>query len=205
MKEVLDLKSRIFGTQFLDEGILTNYSQKDQDQYLEEILESLSREKDKDFVVFEPLEKKVRSAEELDNQILWIENEKTKIKQNIILYEFEKDMYYVYVKRKQTQDIYTSIAPKIPKDPDLKKHNYGLFIPSGVVVRRVSQSILGTGVLGRAFIGMNYIEILDSLLGNAYQEVLAHEVMHIMHPDKKEMEIRNMTRNYIGPKNTIYH
>ena len=82
---------------------------------------------------------------------------------------------------------------------------FGLFVPSGVIIRRVSQNILGTGVLGRAFLGMNYIEILDSLFGNAYQEVLTHEVMHIMYPQKKEMEIRHITRNYVGPKNTIYH
>ena len=202
MKDLLKIKSRIFGTQFLDDGILTNYSQKHQDEYLEEILESLTNEQE-NFVVFEPLEKKIKTAKELKKQALWMNEDKDGKKPDIVLYNLSDNLYYAYIRKKNI--VYPEIAPRIPKEPDLEKHNYGLFIPSGVIIRRVPQNILGTGVLGRAFIGMNYIEILDSLIGNAYQEVLTHEVMHIIHPQKKEMEIRHMTRNYIGSKNTIYH
>jgi hypothetical protein len=29
--------------------------------------------------------------------------------------------------------------------------------------------------------------------------------LHILHPEKKEMDIRQMTRNYLGVQNTTYH
>jgi hypothetical protein len=97
-------------------------------------------------------------------------------------------------------------APKYIQDHVSEgKSEYGLFVPSGVTVSRVPTSVLGTGVLGRAFIYQNHIEILDSLFGNEYIEVLTHEVLHILHPEKKEMDIRQMTRNYLGVQNTTYH
>ena len=73
---------------------------------------------------------------------------------------------------------------------------YG-FIPSNITVRRVPSYILGTGVLGRAFIHQNYVEILDSLIGTDYIEVLTHELFHINMPHYSETQIRSMTRRYI--------
>ena len=205
---ILGLKSRVFNTKLLDEPILSNSSQsfqKDKDKYLEEILESLSNQNtNQDFVVFNALEKKVKSVKQLEEQSLWIDEKKVDENAKMVFYQLSDNLYYVYT-RSKTPIVYSNVAPKIPIDPDLQQSIGGLFVPSGVMIRRVSQNILGTGVLGRAFLGMNYIEILDSLSGNAYQEVLTHEVLHIIHPQKKEMEIRHMTRNYVGPKNTIYH
>ena len=164
---------------------------------LEEILEWLARTEIPKQVIIPETEKR---AEELDEQELIIESPKT----NFILYELEAGKYYVY-RRKDNDDEEDDDEKKAKSksyDPGTK--DYGLFIPTGVVVQRVPQYILGTGVLGRAFIGQNYIEILDSLVGDAYQEVLTHEVFHIQYPEKKEMEIRQMTRNYVGDK-AVYH
>ncbi len=197
MTAIAELKSRIFGLEIEEEEIFTNKPQFE----LEEILESITKEEETDFLVFKPLEKKVIEEVEAQSLIVEVKEETSRI----LLYELADNLYYVYTKAKQS--IYFNsikVSPKIPKDPNLQ-HNYGLFVPSGVVVRRVPQNILGTGVLGRAFLGQDYIEILDSLSGNAYQEVLTHEILHILHPEKKEREIRDMTRNYIGHKNTIYH
>ena len=146
---------------------------------LEEILESLERQEK--VAIFQPEEKK--PVEILNEEVLVVESEK---KPDIILYELNDDTYYVF--KAGYEDKTTS---------------YGVFIPTGVTVRRVPQHVLETGVLGRAFINSNYIEILDSLVGSEYNEVLTHEVLHIMHPEKKELEIRQMTRNYLG--NTVYN
>lgn len=200
MNNILEIKSKIFGTEFKQE-VFTNFPQKD--EYLEEILNSLTnKEHTKDFIVFNALETKIKSIKQAEEQSLWIDDKKVN-ETKMVLYQLSDNLYYVYTRRK-SREVFTNISPKIPKDPELE-HKYGLFVPSGVIIRRVAQNILGTGVLGRAFLGMNYIEILDSLSGNAYQEVLTHEVLHIIHPQKKEREIRHMTRNYIGPKNTVYH
>ncbi len=64
----------------------------------------------------------------------------------------------------------------------------------GVTIRRAPASTLGRGVLGRAFPSYGLIEILDSLTGNDFEEVKAHELMHIAYPQKSEYEIRQLTR-----------
>ncbi|MBT3720562.1 hypothetical protein HN789_00660 [archaeon] len=202
-RSIIKLKARIFGFDFVDKPILSNSNE---NQILEEILESLSLKKyQENFVIFNPLEKIIESKKEFDNQEILINDNKISSKAKILLYEFEQGMYYVYTKKESNINPYLDLNPKIHNPKSEFEMPFGLFVPSGVIIRRVSQNILGTGVLGRAFLGMNYIEILDSLFGNAYQEVLTHEVMHIMYPQKKEMEIRHITRNYVGPKNTIYH
>ncbi|MEM3374124.1 MAG: hypothetical protein QXE31_02790 [Candidatus Woesearchaeota archaeon] len=226
-----DLKERIFGNKFnLDNTFLKsfyenyffnneiknsffhNINEKNRDNsLLEEILEELVKEKT---IVFknnnfleENLEEKTlqEKISKLNNTVFIIEEEKLDDKR-IFLYEFFPNTYYVYLKRKITED------DKKEQNKNNKKLNediygsfgyFSLFVPTGVIVNRVPQSVLGNGVLGRAFIYSNYIEILDSLVGNEYIEVLTHEVLHILYPEKKEMEIRMITRNYLG--NTVYN
>ncbi len=60
-------------------------------------------------------------------------------------------------------------------------------------VSRKSQSEIGYGVLGRTWIGTSEIEILDTLQGAAFEEVLLHEQMHQLHPGASEQEIRRLT------------
>lgn len=69
-------------------------------------------------------------------------------------------------------------------------HSYG----PGVIINRVPQSILGHNVLGRAFIGLNYIEILESLHGNDFEEVKRHELNHIFYPCLSEQQVSDKTR-----------
>jgi hypothetical protein len=210
MTQKQNLKQRIFGIQ-VDEGIdesknsdeLININNKEQ---LEEILSALTnQEKTEDFVVFDPIVLSNKKNELLEDSLLVVEEDILSNKSpKLVLYQTNKDTYSVYVRSTEDPGDVYNFTPKLRNQKE-KEHNYGLFIPSGVTVKRVSQNTLGNGVLGRAFIGQNYIEILDSLSGNAYQEVLTHEVLHIIHPEKKEMEIRNMTRNYIGAAYTVYH
>jgi len=210
MTQKQNLKQRIFGIQ-VDEGIdesknsdeLININNKEQ---LEEILSALTnQEKTEDFVVFDPIVLSNKKNELLEDSLLVVEEDILSNKSpKLVLYQTNKDTYSVYVRSTEDPGDVYNFTPKLRNQKE-KEHNYGLFIPSGVTVKRVSQNTLGNGVLGRAFIGQNYIEILDSLSGNAYQEVLTHEVLHIIHPEKKEMEIRNITRNYIGAAYTVYH
>ncbi|MEM4397828.1 MAG: hypothetical protein QW757_04360 [Candidatus Woesearchaeota archaeon] len=136
----------------------------------------------------------------LNNTSFILEEEKLS-NSNIFLYEFFPNTYYVYVQKTKLEK-----TEKVKKQENNVYASFGyfsLFVPTGVIVRTVPQSVLGNGVLGRAFIYQNYIEILDSLVGNEYIEVLTHEVLHIMYPEKKETEIRLMTRNYLGC--TVYN
>ncbi|MBT4351132.1 hypothetical protein HOD20_01260 [archaeon] len=205
-----NLKQRIFGIQVDEEIDESKNSDElihiDNKEQLEEILSALTnQEKSEDFVVFDPIVLSNKKNELLEDSLLVVEEDiLTNKAPKLVLYQTNKDTYSVYVRSSEDpRDVY-NFTPNLRNQKE-KEHNYGLFIPSGVTVRRVSQNSLGNGVLGRAFIGQNYIEILDSLSGNAYQEVLTHEVLHIIHPEKKEMEIRNMTRNYIGAAYTVYH
>jgi hypothetical protein len=187
----MDLKDRIFGPS--DKFELEKIPETDKFS-LEEILETLAREtKEIKAFVFSSPEKK--SIPELERSIFLVDDEEKKVKPDLLLYELFENTYYVYLRKKEENN-----ESEHYKQP---QKDYGLFIPTGVVVRRVPQSIIGDGVLGRAFIHSNYIEILDSLLGDEYMEVLTHEVLHIMYPEKRELEIRQMTRNYVG--NTIYN
>jgi hypothetical protein len=196
----LGLKERIFGE------VISN---SDENRFsLEEVLEALAREEKtrKAFII--PLrENENSSIDMLSRQNILVEEEKKQEKPNIILYEFLENTYYVYSRKKKDEkdegNDFT-YSPNAKTSTSKEEHSYGLFIPTGVVVRRVPQNILGNGVLGRAFIHQNYIEVLDSLVGNEYTEVLTHEVFHIMYPDKHELEIRNMTKNYVGDK-AVYH
>jgi hypothetical protein len=161
----------------------------------ERILEELLKAEAK-HAVFNP--DKEKSIEELEQQDILLNAPGDK---KLLLYKIDEDRYFVYWRHDEGDD--EQKKKKRQSDYGGDK-DYGLYIPTGVVVQRVPQNILGNGVLGRAFIGQNYIEILDSLVGDAYMEVLTHEVFHIQYPEKREMEIRHMTRNYIGDR-AIYH
>ncbi|AJF61859.1 TPA: hypothetical protein HA239_02135 [Candidatus Woesearchaeota archaeon] len=165
---------------------------------LDEILESLAKQtEEKKAFVFIPENRNI-SIKELEEQVLLVDLPDPK--HNILLYEVSRDFYYVYTKQDKREPVWTEYAISEKQE----EKDYGLFAPSGVIVRRVSQNTLGNGVLGRAFIHSNYIEILDSLMGSEYQEVLTHEVLHILHPEKGEMDIRQMTRYQLGSR-TTYH
>ncbi len=201
--EINLLKQRIFfGTEQTIDDSLSNDILPDRFS-LEEIMESLIDRPEESLVVA-PENIELGPVENINEQPLLIEEEPESKKPKFILYEIMKNTYIVYVRENdEDSPVWKHYIGK-PQQKD-EEHNYGLFVPAGVMVRRVPQNVLGNGVLGRAFIYSSYIEILDSLHGNAYQEVLTHEVLHILHPEKKEMDIRQMTRNYIGCCNTVYH
>jgi hypothetical protein len=69
-------------------------------------------------------------------------------------------------------------------------HSYG----PGMIINRVPQTVLGHNVLGRAFIGINYIEILETLQGHDFEEVNQHEINHLIYPNLSEQQIKDKTR-----------
>ncbi|MBN1385658.1 hypothetical protein JW968_01630 [Candidatus Woesearchaeota archaeon] len=92
-----------------------------------------------------------------------------------------------------------------------KDDSYGMkfmsntnFWPTNVQVEKVPQYVLGQGVLGRAFTGLGVIQIDERLHGEAFYEVLTHEMEHIMYPHLSEGEIRLRTR-YKLPHKPIFH
>jgi hypothetical protein len=199
------LKQRIFNRQALEndieiyEDVLLNVA--DEQFSLEEIMEALSRQEKMFVFPISEQSEHFDSEKVLFNELL-VEDSDKKENPDVLLYELSSSTYYVYMrKRDEKKDANSNHYTKSARETNDK--SYGLFAPTGVTVRRVPQNILGDGVLGRAFIHSNYIEILDSLMGDEYMEVLTHEVLHIMHPEKREIEIRQMTRNYVG--HTIYN
>jgi len=82
--------------------------------------------------------------------------------------------------------------------------SFYVYTPSGTRVERVSQGVLGNNVLGRAFPGLNIIQILDTLYGLDFEEVKKHEVNHILYPFLTEDQIRLKTKQEL-PFYTKYH
>ncbi|MBU1202376.1 MAG: hypothetical protein KKA51_07795 [Nanoarchaeota archaeon] len=70
-----------------------------------------------------------------------------------------------------------------------------IFRPLKMSVTRVPHYSLGTGVLGRTWTNTGIVEILDSLHGNDFEEVLMHEILHNIYPSDPEWTIRDKTRD----------
>lgn len=179
-QSILELKARIFGL----EAIVSQTLKEDIDTgrfTLEEVLEWLARQEGKPIIMHEsrPLD-----IEELDKSFFF-PDEHIRPKPKVLLYDVGKGYYYVYKQREG------------PKKGEHRMDQPKLYVPTGVVVRMVPSSILGNGVLGRAFLHQNYIEILNTLAGADYTEVLTHELLHIRHPEYGEMKVRQITRTYI--------
>src|SRR3989344_1736514 len=83
------------------------------------------------------------------------------------------------------------------KSPTRARYTYHVYTPGGIEVIRVPSTILGANVLGRAFIGTNRVEILETLSGLAFEEVKKHEINHILHPYLGELQIKQKTRSEI--------
>jgi hypothetical protein len=163
---------------------------------LEEVLESLSKqEKDiknaflierKDQIDLEKIAKsKIQVNTDLDNEKV----------PKVLLYEISENIYCVYRREKDDKDEtmkYIEI-----KEDEKDKFVYN-FIPTDIIVRKVPEHVLGVGILGRAYVHLKYIEILDTLIGNDYVEVLTHEILHIQLPHYSETKIRLTTRNYVS-------
>ncbi len=195
------LKERIFGSdEMLDLQAHQEPALIEEEFCLEEILEALVRVEKKAFIFCPNESEKIDFADALKDIRISVEENESREKPPLLLYQLSEDTYYVYARKREERERDSNYNPQ---RHDAQEKDYGLFIPTGVVVRRVPQNILGNGVLGRAFIHQDYIEVLDSLMGNEYMEVLTHEVFHIMYPEKREAEVRQMTRNCCG--NAVYN
>ena len=90
-----------------------------------------------------------------------------------------------------------------------KKANYNftsngyIFVPSGVILKRMSQQEIGYGTLGIAIKSIGtagFIGILDSLYGNDFEEVLSHEAIHLENWDWSEAKVRYETAQRVKSK-----
>lgn len=91
---------------------------------------------------------------------------------------------------------------------DEKKGEYGFsssfFWPNDVKVEKVPGHVLGQGVLGRAFTTLGIVQIHETLNGDAFYEVLMHEMEHMLYPNLSEQEVRLRTK-YKLPFSPIFH
>ena len=85
-----------------------------------------------------------------------------------------------------------------------KEKKWYTFVPSNIKIKRVNPSVLGEGVLGRAFPGLKVIEIREDLYENEWEEVLRHEMNHINFPYLTESQIRTKTKQEL-PFYSKYH
>jgi hypothetical protein len=76
------------------------------------------------------------------------------------------------------------------------KSNYSTYY-GDITIRRVPRYSLGYRILGRAFPNLRRIEIASDLYGRDFDEVKAHELMHVRHPELSELEVRRITREIL--------
>ena len=69
-----------------------------------------------------------------------------------------------------------------------------IFVPHGVRIERKSQRDIGYGILGTANKSRGVIEILETLYGKDFEEVLMHESLHLEDWDASESTIRARTK-----------
>lgn len=67
---------------------------------------------------------------------------------------------------------------------------YYLYDYPKIKVEYVSEYILGSHVLGRAFPSKRLIQILYNLYGTLKEKVKKHEMLHVEHPDWSEYKVR---------------
>ncbi|MBT3463538.1 hypothetical protein HN827_01990 [archaeon] len=227
--QISQLKDRIFGKkenirqeniEIYEKNILKNYISQDNTNSkkitninnlntgkfsLDEVLEILWKQQKEEILIVKDKTKEKFNINEpwlLLDQELSLNNSP-----KIILYEISDGKYFVY-KKKNPEDFKKEIKPNYsPADLLLNGESSrinSMYLPTGITVETVPQHVLGDNVLGRAFIYQNRIQILNTLSGNDYHEVMTHEIFHIQNPEMNERNIRMMTKNYIGG-NARYH
>lgn len=112
----------------------------------------------------------------------------------------EKEESQVDKKQKKKRIFpYYTYAP-----PQNVSYKYSIYTPGGIEVIRVPSVVLGPNVLGRAFLGTNRVEILNTLTGLEFEEVKRHELNHILFPYLGEWAVRAKTKREL-PFEARYH
>jgi len=141
---------------------------------------------------------------ELVEEITHLEKQEKAKQEELPLEEIEKAIEetrqentddYFYYNKKTKEGIVGVVyySPAKSKEKEDEMYMYSV-MPSGTVIRRVPQQVLGEHILGRAWLFSHVIEILDTLYGADFEEVKRHEILHLQYPLKIEREIRDMTR-----------
>ena len=112
----------------------------------------------------------------------------------------KKDYYALFEDKKKGISVYYYSPTKKSEEG---KEGFYVYTPAGISVQRASESELGKGVLGVAYIGLNLIKILDTLYGKDFEEVKKHELLHHQYPTMPEKWVRQKTSEEL-PYQTKY-
>lgn len=93
------------------------------------------------------------------------------------------------IKRNQLEEFLDDYYKKINKKRDLYEDEISV-TEDGIVIRKVTEYVIGKDVFGRAFIYKGYIEILDRLNGQDYEVIKGHEIYHLKNPSHSEYKTR---------------
>lgn len=158
-----------------------------------EILESIARKFNSEYDEF------IKNKIDEEKIVKLKDIGKSKVKEEIN----KKEKYYKENEKKIIKKNYYYL-PSFKNKLLYYNGSFYVYTPSGTKIERVSQAILGHNVLGRAFPGLNIIQILDTLYGLDFEEVKKHEVNHIIYPFLTEEQIRLKTKQEL-PFYTRYH
>ena len=111
-----------------------------------------------------------------------------------------KDYYKLFEDKKKGFGVYYYSPTKKREEG---REGFYVYTPAGISVQRASESELGRGVLGVAYIGLNLIKILDTLYGKDFEEVKKHELLHHQYPTMPEGWVRKKTSEEL-PYQTKY-
>ncbi len=77
-------------------------------------------------------------------------------------------------------------------------------VPSWIKVHRAPFHHFGASLFGLAYTASGDVHIREDLEGDAFSEVLFHEVLHQLYPMNAEHEIRAMVRSRFGERGKIH-
>ena len=111
---------------------------------------------------------------------------------------FKDDIVTIYQLGNQNYEILSDIIFRNPLETPkgygvFNKEGY-IFVPPGITITRKSQKDIGYGILGTANKSAGVIEILDTLYGTDFEEVLMHESIHLENWDASESWVRYETK-----------
>ena len=128
----------------------------------------------------EDFEKKSKDGIILISSIDEINLKKGYYKQSGVLLSAE-NMYFEQLKKSRGYDSFS-------------QEGY-IFVPPGIRVERLAQKDIGYGILGTASLSGRVIQVLETLYGKEFEEVLLHETLHIQNWDKPESWVRYETKH----------
>lgn len=82
--------------------------------------------------------------------------------------------------------------------------SFYVHVPSWVKVSRAPFHVFGSSLFGLAYTSTGEVQIREDLEGDAFSEVLQHEVFHQLYPSCSEAQIRQFTLARFGSRAVIH-